>query len=418
MQLSIARAMAALARATARSRRDRHVLMLAGFCCLSFVTATKAEDSVSAGTSVFHEAGGPLHMNVIIPSASAKVDLGQAATLHVGWTADIVSGASVAVVDAPAAKVDAITSASVIDTRHAFTGGLMLRDGIASVDVSYSHAFEHDYLSNSIAASARTELFDRDSALEISYARAFDEVCDVAGSFDPVLKPRLETSQGCFSSKDRGTRDLAIHTMQTGWSQAWTPKLTTQLNVIAQVLHGFQSNPYRAVRIGKTAAQEYEPLDRARYALAANARYWIASLSSAVSADARAYRDTWGIVSLTGEVAYDQTLWGALRLRARARYYTQGDADFYSDDYVRNPRGRYFTGDRELSRMRSVVFGLQGIWNAPSDDAGHVLGFLSGFQLTLKGDILKTFFDDFHYDRAAVPNTLAQILTLELRATF
>ena len=368
---------------------------------------------------MFREAGGPLKMNVIMPSASANVDLGEPVNLRVGWSADIVSGASVAVVDAPAANVDAISTATVTDTRHVFNGGLTLRDGLGSVAVAYNHAFEHDYRSDSFAVTARTELFDRNTGVELSYARAFDRVCDVAGTFDPVMKPRLPTSSGCFSDdKTRASRSLAIHTFQTGVSQAWTPHLTTQLTLLAQVLHGFQSSPYRAVRIGKTAAQEHEPTDRARYAVGAAARYWLTPLSAALGIEGRVYRDTWGITSVTGELWYDQSLFGEVRLRLRGRYYTQTDAAFYSDDYVLDPRGRYFTGDRELSSMHSALIGLSFHWNVPSDASGHVLSVLESFALVLKADLLKSFFDNFHYDRAEVPNTLAQVLTLELRAGF
>lgn len=382
-------------------------------------SAVRAEAGVTLGSGVFHEQGGPLKMDVIMPSAGANVDLGEAVNLRVGWSADIVSGASVAVVDAPAANVDAISSATVKDTRHVFSGGLRLRDGLGSVDVNYSHGFEHDYRSDSFAVSARTELFDRNTGIELSYARAFDRVCDLAGTFDPVMKPRMPSSDGCFSDdKSRTERSLAIHTLQGAVSQAWTPRLTTQLTLLAQVLHGFQSNPYRAIRIGKTAAQEHAPNDRARYAIGAAARYWLAPLSAALGLEGRVYRDTWGITSLSGELSYDQRLFGEVRLRLRGRYYTQTDATFYSDDYVLEPHGRYFTGDRELSSMQSVLFGLGVHWNVPSDAAGHVLGVLDSFGLVLRGDLLKTFFDNFHYDRAEVPNTLAQVLTLELRAGF
>jgi hypothetical protein len=358
-------------------------------------------------------------MTVVMPRASAAVDLGEPVKLHVGWSADIVSGASVAVVDASAANVDAISTATLHDTRHVFNGGFTLRDGTSSVAVNYTHAFENDYRSDAFAVTARTELFDHNTSLEVTYARAFDRVCDIGGSFDPVMKPRLETSKGCFTDdKAHTARPLAIHNFQAGVTQALTPLLTSQLTLLAQVMHGFQSNPYRAVRIGKTAAQEYMPADRARYALGAGLRYWIVPASAALSVDGRAYRDTWGITSLSGELAYDQKLFGEVRLRAHGRYYTQGEATFYSDDYILAPRGRYFTGDRELSPMRSVLFGLSLRWTAPSDESGVVLGFLSRFELVVKGDILKSFFDDFHYDRAEVPNTLAQVVSLELRAGF
>jgi hypothetical protein len=407
------------ARFSQRSHLTATRLCLAFFATNALPNVVRADSGLSLGSTLFREAGGPLHMNVFVPTAAASVDLGAPASVRVGWTADVVSGASVAVVDAPAQNVDAISSATVVDTRHAFSGGFTLRDGSAALDIAYSHAFENDYLSDSFAATARTELFERNTGLEISYARAFDRVCDIAGTFDPVMKPRLENSQGCFTSdKLRTARDLAIHTLQAGWSQAWTAHFTTQMGVTAQVWHGFQSNPYRAVRIGKTAAQENEPNDRARYALTAAARYWITPLSSAFALEARVYRDTWAIVSLTGEMAYDQSLGRGFRLRARGRYYTQSGAAFYSDDYVLEPRGRYFTGDRELSPMRSVLAGGQLIWGAPAGDSGEVLGFLSSLAVTIKLDVLKSYFSDFHYDRAPVPNTLAQIASLELRAAF
>jgi hypothetical protein len=388
-------------------------------CGVIAPAVSRADARLGLGATYFHESGGPLEMNVLMPAAEVSVDLGEPVTLGVGWNADIVSGASVAVVDAAAADIDAISTASVTDTRHEFSGTVSVRDGIATFDLGYSHALEEDYLSNGFSVGARTELLDRNTVLSISYGRGFDRVCDLAGTFEPVMKPRLDSSKGCFGDGDeRAERDLTIHTFNAAWSQAWTPTLTMQLTATSQLLHGFQSNPYRAVRIGKTAAQEYHPRDRARYALSAGLRFWIVPLSGALQAEARVYRDTWDIRSISAELAYEQSLLGALRLRARGRYYSQGAAAFYSDDYVLAPRGAYFTGDRELSSMRSLLAGGQIVWLALPDDDGEVFGFLSGFELAIKGDLLKTYFDDFHYDRAEVPNTLAVIGGLELHATF
>ncbi|HEX2676502.1 MAG TPA: DUF3570 domain-containing protein [Polyangiales bacterium] len=379
----------------------------------------RAEDGVDLGTTVFHETGGPLHMTVLVPSANASVDLGEAVSVRAGWTADIVSGASVAVVDAPAANIDAISSATVTDTRHAFSGHVDLHDGLSTLELGYTHAFENDYLSNAFDVTARTDLFDRDTTLSLSYARGFDEVCDVAGSFDPVMKPRMDSSNGCFSdAKLHAERDLAVHTWQAAWSQAWTPVLTMQLGASAQLLHGFQSNPYRAVLIGKTAAQEHHPNERARYGVGGGLRLWIVPLSGALSGSTRIYRDTWDMTSVMGEAAYEQSIFAGLRLRARGRYYTQGGVSFYSDDYVLVPRGQYFTGDRELSPMRSLLVGGQALWTVPPKDDGKILNFLAGLELTVKVDLLHTYFSDFHYDRAPVPNNSALIGSVELHAMF
>ena len=67
-------------------------------CVVAFAHNVLAEGNLSAGASLFREQGGPLHMDVIMPSVNAAVDLAEPLQLRLGWTADIVSGASVAVV--------------------------------------------------------------------------------------------------------------------------------------------------------------------------------------------------------------------------------------------------------------------------------------------------------------------------------
>jgi hypothetical protein len=375
---------------------------------------------IGAGSSIFHEAGGPLKMTVLTPEVNADVALTNGLAVNAAWTADVVSGASVAVVDAPAGSVDAISGASVHDVRHVLGGGLRVQDGQSSFAGGYHYGIENDYRSNAFDVSARTDLYDRNTTLELTYARAFDRVCDGPTASEAVLKARLDTSNGCFDSAhtDRHSRPLSAQTFQGAWTQHWTPILSMQTVATAQMLHGFQSNPYRAIRIGRTAAQEHHPNERARYALGIGLRIWIAPLSGALQPMVRGYRDTWDVHSLSAELGYEQTLGLGLRFRARARYYTQGAAAFYSDDYVLAPKGQYFTGDRELSPMRSILLGGQFSWSVPPNAEGEVLGLLSGLEIALKADLLKSWFDQFHYDRAPVPNTSAILGSLSVLAGF
>jgi hypothetical protein len=194
--------------------------------------------------------------------------------------------------------------------------------------------------------------------------------------------------------------------------------LSTQTSLTAQLLDGFQANPYRGVRIGRASAQEHHPEHRARYAVGVGARLWIEPLSGALQPQLRAYRDTWDVRSLSAELGYEQTMGAGLRVRGRGRYYVQGGAAFYSDDYVLAPRGRYFTGDRELSPMRSALLGAQLTWAVPSDRRGTILGALEELEIVLKGDLLKSWFAEFHYDRVAVPNDLALVGSFSVLAGF
>jgi hypothetical protein len=385
-----------------------------------------AQLQTTFGTSAFREAGGPLSMTVLMPEVSADAQLTPGFAVNAAWTADIVSGASVAVVDAPAADVDAISSATVSDIRHELGGGLRIGDGQSTWSAGYRHGFENDYRSHAFDVSAQTELYERNTALQISYARSFDSICDGPDASEAVLKARLVSSDACFGGGDGDVdeqaepreRDLSSQTFQAAWTQHWTGAITTQLTATAQLLDGFQANPYREVRIGRASAQEHHPDQRARYAAGLGARIWIAPLSGALQPLLRAYRDTWDVRSLSAELGYEQTIGAGLRVRGRGRYYVQSAAAFYSDDYVLAPRGRYFTGDRELSPMRSALLGAQVSWALPSDAEGRVLGFLSGLELALKGDLLKSWFDDFRYDRVEVPNDTALLGSLSLSAGF
>ena len=405
---------------TSRSRTARAVLAAACLLVTLSVTAgVRAQSSASAGSSVVYEPGSAVNMLVVVPEVDAEVELAEALAVRATWTADVVSGASVAVVDQPAETLDAISSASVTDTRHVLGGALTLRDGQSTLAAGYRYGFESDYRSHGIDVTARTELADRNTGFELAYARSFDSVCDGPDASDPVLKARLPDSDGCFGSGDeRKGRELAVHTLQGGVTQNITSWLVLQGTLSAQMLDGFQSNPYRAVRIGRTAAQEHHPENRARYALGIGARVWIEPLSGALQPELRAYRDTWGVRSLTADLGYEQRLVAGLRMRAHARYYLQSGADFYSDDYVRSPRGQYFTGDRELSEMRSLMLGSALRWSPPPADDGEVLGFLDRFTLALELDVLQSSFPDFHYDRVEVPNDLALMGTLAVELVF
>lgn len=415
--------------------RPRHVLSLGPprllkaaaawvFAVLSICPAARAQSEVSATATLFHERGGPLEITVINPAVRAVADVSEPVVLRASWEADSVTGASVAVVDAPtgtSGDVDAITSATTLDDfRQVVSGGIALRNSLARVDAGYAYGFESDYRSHSVNLGATAELFDRNTTLQLTYGRSFDQVCDLLQpqAEKAVERQRMPTSVGCFEhGKGRTRRPLTIHALQGSWTQNWAPIFNTQLLVSTQLLHGFQSNPYRAVWLGRAAVQEHHPENRARYAVGLGARLWIRPLDGALQAFARAYRDTWDVQALSGELAFERALGPLFRLRAQGRYFRQTAAAFFSDDYALAPRGEYFTGDRELSAMSSWLMGgrLELLPGAKSDATST---FLHTLRIVLKGDYLLFDFPEFHYGLADVPNNRAILGTLGIDATF
>ena len=377
---------------------------------------------VDIAATLFHEGGGPLNMTVITPSVRGRVDPIEEWGFNLAWNADVVSGASVAVVDAPSPEPDVISTATRLDDfRNVFSAGTEIRSDFATIRAGYAYGFESDYRSHAVSLGARAEAFERTAVFDFSWARGWDSVCDV---FQPeanlaVERRRLSSSDGCFSSDtDFGTHDVSLQTFQGSWSQAWARILATQLTVSAQLIEGFQSNPYRAVWLGRSAAQEHHPNDRARYAASLSVRLWIEPLSSALQLMGRIYRDTWDVQSVTAELGYEIVLDGAVRVRARARYYTQTGAAFFSDDYALMPMGQYFTGDRELSAMSTITVGASFGYSVTAGSSGPVLGFMEEFDILLKGDWVHADFPMFHYGMAGVPNVDAAIGTLSLEAHF
>ncbi len=387
---------------------------------LFFTASAGAQVNASSTTTYYREFGGDLHQQTINPSVQVDGTIKDRVRIAAGWEADIVSGASVSVVDAPASEIDAISSATQWnDMRNVVTGAVGVRSDYASLDASYRFGTENDYRSHSFTIAGSVELFERNTTFSLSYGRAFDRVCNLAqpGAQEAVDRVRLPSSDGCFSAEDRESLKLDIQTFQGSWTQAWHAVFATQLSVQAQVLDGYQGNPYRAVWLGRSAAQENHPTRRARYSATLGARLWIAPLAGALQLEGRLYRDTWDVASVMGELGYEQTIISGLRVRARARYYTQRAAAFYSDDYARAPRGQYFTGDRELSTMSSWLFGGRVQWDIPPDDEGDV-GIFSRFALVLKFDWVRFSFDNYRYVNVAAPNDRALMATLGLEAGF
>jgi hypothetical protein len=396
---------------------------LVALVTLAFVSSVRADaGQADLYSTLFYEFGGPLNMMVITPRANLRIDPIEELSIRASWEADIVSGASVAVVDAPSSEVDAITSATQLeDFRNVFTGAVDLRSSVGALRASYTYGFENDYRSHSFTVGARTDLFERNSTFDLSYARGFDQLCDRFQPTDqePVTRQRLDTAEGCFEDPlQRTTHDIDLQTFQGSWTQAWAPVFVTQVTVTGQLVDGFQSNPYRAVWLGRSAAQEHHPTNRFRYAGSLAGRLWLEPLNGALSLSGRAYRDNWDVRSITAEVGYEQSIEGSVRLRVRGRYYRQGAAAFYSDDYSLMPRGQYFTGDRELGDMETFLVGAQLTWTLTAGTEGASLGFLQSFKLVLKGDYIHHEFGNFRYGRAGVPNNNSIIVTLGLEMVF
>jgi hypothetical protein len=355
-----------------------------------------AENRWDTGVSYFTEPGGNVALHVIHPQTTLKVDAHKVLGFNFGYDVDIVTGATVRTYGAAADAISSATSFS--DYRHSFHGGMQLRLGQSTLDAGYTYGFENDYRSHSVDASAKVDLWGKNTTFKLGYSHNFDSVCNVDNSGAAPLERRsLSSSDGCFSeTPGLTTEPLAIDSYFASWTQVLHPIVLTDVSVSFQALDGFQSNPYRRVRLfsGTVEAQESQPLLRQRVAVQARMKLALKRIHAAVGVTGRFYWDTWNIKSGNVEVTYDQYLGSKFVVRLRGRFYQQGRALFYRDagemlSYEAvGPVGQYFTGDRELSPFRDWLIGFKISYLKSADEKGKIGKVFEALDLNLKFDLM------------------------------
>jgi hypothetical protein len=329
-----------------------------------------ADDTAEASTEVFAEkrAGGP-DLTVVHPQADVAFDAGQHVTIAAGYAADAVSGATASVY-----QVDAVTSATKFhDLRQQGTAALGFKGRRSRITFSGLFGTERDYLSRSFGADASIDLAGRNTTVDVAYTHSWDQVCDFDnGSATPLEAQALtggnvclKTDGGFEGKNDPGTtvwKDLNIDTAQVTVTQNLAPTVNMQIAAYGQVLDGFQSNPYRRVRVGAEAPQENLPDERARWSLSARFNKFLPAAHGAIQIGGRFYNDTWGVTGGDAELAYSQYIGDSLVLRFHARIYQQTAATFFKDAFfyeTQSTAGEYFTGERELSPVRDAMVGAK-----------------------------------------------------------
>lgn len=409
-------------------RGSLRALVLLGAALVPAAGSAQVVDA-DARATVFVEPSNSSKLLVVHPGVRAAARVSETAKVSVGYDADIVTGATESIKGGPLGGVDVVSSAtSFDDVRHVGHAGFSLERRTTRLSGGYAYGTESDYRSHSFSVSAGTDFNQKNTSLDLSYARGFDEVCTSAFSDTLPTSSRvpLDSSRGCFTSAAeedgrRATRDVFLDNFQVAWTQSWTPVLTTQLLFTGQLQNGFLENPYRAVVIAPSGASalEHHPENRARASLTLRTKYFVRSWQAALGANARVYRDTWDMLAGTYELSLEKHWTPWLRLLGRARFHQQSGVLFWSDDYtggepLTGPRGQYWTGDRELSPLNSYSLGARALVTSHATGGQRLLGIFLYGSAGASFDVIKTDLREFTWAGVTPDDTLAGVLTLTL----
>jgi hypothetical protein len=365
---------------------------------VSSAHAALADDRAEVSTTIFEERrqGDKGGLSVIHPQLDVGTDIGSHVTFDAGYSADAVSGAT-----STTYQVDAVSAATTFsDLRHEGTIALGFKGRRSSLTFSASLGTERDYLSRSVGGVASIDLPGRNTTVALGYSHSFDTVCDKDnGNAMPLERRALIGTDPCtkkdllLTQDNPGTtiwKDLAIDTAQFTLTQNLTPTSNLQIAAYGQVLEGFQSNPYRRVRVGGNSPQEHVPDTRARWSLTARVNRFLPKLHSAVHFGVRFYDDTWRVVGGDAELGYSQYIGNSLLLTIHARVYQQSAASFFKDAFfyqTESTAGEYYTGDRELSPVRNALIGSKLTVITVGGDK-PVWGLFDKLDFNIKADLL------------------------------
>jgi hypothetical protein len=203
---------------------------------------------------------------------------------------------------------------------------------------------ENDYTAETFSFGISQDLFGDLTTVSLGYSLGDDTV---ARRGDPLFADVVERQQ-----------------YRVGLSQILTKKLLLGLSFETITDEGFLNNPYRSVRyVDTTTPQGYSyqpevyPRTRTSDAGALRLRYYL-PYRAAIHGEYRSYHDTWDIKADTYELGYTHPLDGGWIIEAKLRFYSQNNADFYSDLFPYVNAQNFLARDKELSAFASQTLRL------------------------------------------------------------
>lgn len=283
-----------------------------------------------------------------------------------------------------AASVDVLATASpYTEERTEYTFGVDYLHEDSILSLGFTNSSENDYEANTAYFSISQEFFGGMSTVTMGYANGWDEV----GKF----------------GNDSFSEEADRRNYQLGLSQVVTRNSLVGLDLEVVTDEGFLQNPYRQNRYvdpNDSTAFLYQPErypeTRTSTSVAFRALYYLPYRAS-IRGEYRYFSDTWGINAHTIELGYVHGLNQHWTLEGSVRYYSQSEADFYSDLFPFENSQTHLARDKELSSLSGTTLAAGAVyeWKQTS------LPGIDRLQFSLLVDWLNFDYDNFRDVTAA-----------------
>lgn len=258
---------------------------------------------------------------------------------------DTVSGAS----------VDVLSNASVIkDERKQKSLSLEYIHDKTTYNLAYTNSTERDYVSNTTHFSLSQDMFGDLTTVTLGFTNSRNKIGENDGkSYAPVIAWLGHSESRSF---------------EAGLSQVITKNLIGGATLEVITDQGLLSNPYRSIRyldptvpLGYSLGSQIYPNTHTSTAVEGRAKYYL-PYRAAAAVSYRYFSDTWGIRANTTEVTYTQPIANLWILEARARYYDQTHASFYSDLFPFAGSQNFVGRDQNLAASTNTTIGLKATY--------------------------------------------------------
>lgn len=313
----------------------------------------RAENSLAYKYQDYQEAGD--RIRVRNHNARASLDLGTAAMLSVRGVIDTISGATPTGQPAPDGS-DEVPLSQMEDERSAVVLDFAYTFGAQRLGLQYAYSTEDDYVSNGYALNWQRDFNQKNTQLQLAFAYTDD-------SIQPVF---------FTEARNKDSRDVMV-----GLVQLLDRNTVLTVNLTYGSSSGYLSDPYKLVQKSveilpgfplALTFSENRPDTRDKTILFTQVARHFEGAHGSLEASVRFYSDSHGIDSDTLEVAWLQKFGEHVILSPYARYYRQGQADFYYYDLdatsivpVPEPDGSapHYSSDYRVSKFDATTLGLK-----------------------------------------------------------